>query len=215
MSFQTAAIVAGVAFLLSFLSGLIGGVPLGDVFLRALIWSIVGFGGCLGAEALLRSLVPDLFASQEASPVPDEPTGQAVNITLEEEMPRGGFVEEVGDEDEVAAPRARTSPVGELPVSASAPVPEVREAPRSSEAAAGPSDDEEMPEIGSFLDAFKPESTDPEEGSGAAPSPGYSEYAPDTSRSSAGEVTIDGEAQDPVILAKAVQTVMKRDTQGN
>jgi hypothetical protein len=71
-----------------------------------------------------------------------------------------------------------------------------------------------MPEIGSFLDAFKPGAEEPE-GEGAAPDLG--EYVPSEapSRSGGSEVTIDGEVQDPAILAKAVQTVMKRDVQGN
>jgi hypothetical protein len=74
-----------------------------------------------------------------------------------------------------------------------------------------------MPEIGSFLDAFKPQGPAGEgeaEGGSEAASPDYGDYAP-SERSSSGEVTIDGEAQDPVILAKAIQTVMKRDAQGS
>jgi len=211
MSFQTAAIVAGVAFLLSFLSGLVGGVPLFDIFLRAFLWALVAFGGCLGAEALLRALVPDLFVVQEP-PAPEETSGRSVNITLDEDLPRNGFVEEVSDDPIPEETGTREPP-------APAPVRESREpAPVSGPPGevAGAGTDEEMPEIGSFLDAFKPEAPEAGDGSEAPSSPGYSEYAPvESSRASAGEVTIDGEAQDPVILAKAVQTVMKRDTQGN
>lgn len=210
MSFQTAAIVAGVAFLLSFLSGLVGGVPFLDIVLRALVWAAVGFGGSLGAETLLRSLVPDLFAVQEERPEADLP-GQAVNITLEEELPvASGFVEEIGDEVEEAPQRFREPE----------PEPRTPALPTASSnggsAFLAPEADEEMPEIGSFLDAFKPESSESADGAEAPSSPGYSEYTPvESSRSSARDVTIDGEVQDPAILAKAVQTVMKRDTQGN
>jgi len=215
MNFQTAAIVAGVAFVLSFLSGLVGGVPFFDIFLRALLWAVVGFGGSLGVESLLRALVPDLFLpSEEAAAEPEALTGQAVNITLEDDVPvRGGFVEEV-DQDEPPTPRA--TPL-ETVVSmagqgeATSVVPEGE--PRVPAAVAGETD-EEMPEIGSFLDAFKPEAPESEEGASA---PEYGEYSPvePERRAPSGEVTIDGEVQDPAILAKAVQTVMKRDAQGN
>jgi hypothetical protein len=207
MNFQTAAIVAGAAFLLSFLSGLIGGVPFLDIVLRALVWAGVGFGGSLGVETLLRSLVPDLFAAPEP-PTGDEPVGQAVNITLDDEVPvRSGFVEEVGDDGEAQPERLRAEPPTPGPAVAEAVVSE----PLSAESGA----DEEMPEIGSFLDAFKPESSEEGEESAAPASPGYSEYAPVESSRSGKGVSLDGETQDPTILAKAVQTVMKRDTQGN
>ena len=76
-----------------------------------------------------------------------------------------------------------------------------------------------MPEIGSFLDAFKPQGAategEGEEGAQAA-SPDYGDYAPNERQSSGSSgVTIDGEEQDPVILAKAIQTVLKRDAQGS
>lgn len=216
MNFQTAGIVASVAFLLSFLSGLLGGVPLLDILLRALVWAVVGFGASLGIEMLLKSLVPDLFVAQEEpAPEEDEVSGRSVNITLDDDLPvrKGGFVEEVDDEEPASPyrnpsePRVseRAEPMVAVPHSVSAP-----EGPGS------PGGDEEMPEIGSFLDAFKPEAPEGEEEASSSP-PEYGEYAPVESsrRGSSGEVTIDGEVQDPVILAKAVQTVMKRDAQGN
>ena len=96
-------------------------------------------------------------------------------------------------------------------VSSPRPEPSVVEEPEAAP------DTEEMPEIGSFLDAFKPNA--PEEGEGgevAAPVPEYGEYAPvEPDRSArASSVEINGTAEDPAILARAVQTVMKRG-QGN
>jgi hypothetical protein len=213
MNVQMAAVVGGVAFLLSLLAGLLGGVPFFDVFLRALFWAAFGFGGALGVEALLKSLVPDLFVPSEPVSSDGEPSGpRSVDITLDEdEGPRrGGFIEEV-DQDEIPVSRYQDEPAPVSEMAVRSP-----EAPAPSPAAPSAEADEEMPEIGSFLDAFKPGATDGET-DGEASAPELGEYVPsDTSGSSGrGEVTIDGEVQDPAILAKAVQTVMKRDAQGN
>ena len=210
MNYQTAAIVGGAAFVLSFVAGLFGGVPFFDMVLRALFWAAVGFGGFLGGETLLKNLIPDLFQQAEQ---PGEPAvDRAVDITLEDDGTefQGGFVEEV----EEPSPRARRP---EAPAPAVVE-PEAAPAPAAApSAAAAPAGDEEMPEIGTFLDAFKP-SEGEEEGPEPAQGPGYAEYAPveaEPSRSPSPGVTLDGEEQDPAILAKAIQTVMKRDTQGN
>jgi hypothetical protein len=212
MNLQMAAVVGGVAFLLSLLAGLLGGVPFFDVVLRALFWAAFGFGGALGVEALLKSLVPDLFAPSDPGATDPDPQGpRSVDITLDEdeEPRRGGFIEEV-DQDEIPQSRYRDeTPVSEASVrspEASVPAP----------AAPAGEPEEEMPEIGSFLDAFKPGAPDGEAEAGTA-APELGEYVPSDTSGSSGraEVTIDGEAQDPAILAKAVQTVMKRDAQGN
>ena len=206
MNFQMAAIVGGAAFLLSSLAGLIGGVPFLDVLVRAFLWAVLGFGFSVGIEALLRSLLPDLFVRTEdetESPRDSEPG--RVDITLDDEV--GGVFEDVDEDEELPAPRsAKAAP--------EAPRVEPAEAPAAREPE--PDDSEEMPEIGAFLDAFKPNASGDQGEDGAAP-PEYAEYAPVEmqERRSAKEVTIDGEAQDPKILAKAIQTVMKRDGQGN
>jgi hypothetical protein len=210
MNFKTAAIVGGSAFVLSLLMGLVGGVPLLDIFVRALFWGAFGFGAALGIEKLLRMMVPELFAdAPDAERVERAPADQAepapqrvVDIVVEDEAPT----------------RYRAN---ELPPDA-APTADTGEAAAAAEAAATGepgSAEEEMPEIGSFLDAFKPGASEgaPGEGGEAGRAPDVGEYAPQSSDPSldrASEVTIDGEAQDPAILAKAVQTVMKRDGQG-
>jgi hypothetical protein len=203
MNFHTAAIVGAATALLSFLAGLIGGVPFFDIVLRALFWGILGFGGSLGIEALLRNFLPDLFVPGEGAAGSEENAPErTVDIVLEEEpsAKRGGFIEEVGEDDVPAAPRTRVEASGEpLPVS---------QAPSPFEPAA--ETEEEMPEIGAFLDAFKPSPAG--EGEAEASSPEYGDYAPvDRERPMSQDVTIDGEGQDPVTLAKAVQTIMKRD----
>jgi hypothetical protein len=213
MNVQTAGLVGGAAFLLSALAGLIGGVPFFDVVVRALFWGAAGFGLSLGVEALLRNLIPDLFVPVALAAEKDEQPEAAerrVDITLDEEGPASVF-EEVDEDDEPAPPpRRRAVPEEPEPVPAAA----VSQAPVSAPAPAA-SDDEDMPEIGTFLDAFKPNAPEDEGEEGAA-APEYAEYAPvdQPERSSSKGVTIDGEVQDPAILAKAIQTVMKRDGQG-
>lgn len=210
MNMQTAAIVGGAALVLSVLAGLLGGVPLLDIVLRALVWGGVGFGASLGVETLLRSMVPELFeaaagpGSEAAEPADAAEVPRSVDITLDDDLEAApaSFVEE----DENAGGAGEPAPAG------------VR-APAAPAVPAAAADDEEMPEIGSFLDAFKPGSP---EGAEAVSAADYVEADGSSAEglsagpsAPAGEVTIDGEAQDPAILAKAVQTVMKRDSQGS
>ena len=208
MNYQTAAIVGGAAFLLSALAGLIGGVPLFDVFIRALFWGAVGLGGSLGIETALRSLMPDLFTAPEPNPVRDAGPERQVDITLDDE-PRGWVFEDVEDEPAFVPRRPLTEAAAEPAVPGEPAV-----GARPPETGAPADAEEDMPEIGAFLDAFKPSGPEGEEG---APAPEFAEYAPveASERRSSREVTIDGEEQDPAILAKAIQTVMKRDGQGN
>jgi len=193
MNFQAAAIVAAVAFVLSLLAGLLGGVALFDIVLRALFWGAVGFGGCLGVEFLVRTFLPELLEPGEPGPAGVEDSGPRVNIVVEEDVPRSF---ESGDLGPQRPTRTEAPP----------------------ESMGGEPEGDEMPEIGSFLDSFRPGAGDPEgpEPSESSAGAGSSvlDSAPDFS-SSPGEVTIDGEHQDPALMARAVQTVMKRDGQGN
>lgn len=189
MNFQAAAIVAAVAFVLSVLAGLLGGVALFDIVLRALFWGGVGFGGSLGVELLVRSFLPELLEAGEPVSSGPEESAPRVNIVVEEPVPRSY---------EDGEPRPEAPARGEAP-----------------QVSVGGEAEDEMPEIGSFLDSFKPGAGEPEDTEPSAPS-GISvvDSAPDFS-SSPGEVSIDGEHQDPALMARAVQTVMKRDGQGN
>ena len=197
MNIPMAAAAGGVVFGLSFLAGLFGGVPFFDIVIRALVWGAVGFGGSLGIETVLRGLVPDLFVPRTEEP--ETAPERIVDILMDEERPTG-FVEEEGEEP---VPRTADEPL----VTAPRPV-----APEAAEEAA--SSDEDMPEIGSFLDAFKPQAPGSGDGEpeGTSSTPDYGDYSP---RGGSTEVTIDGEAQDPTIMAKAIQTVLKRDAQGS
>lgn len=200
MNFVTAGIAAGSFFVLSLLAGALGGVPLFDMALRAFFWAAVGFGGSLGVEAVLRSLIPDLFGPSDPRNSTDDEPGDS------EPQPRR-TVDIVVEDDGSEAVQASEKPADE------APPPPARPAEETAAPAEPAAENEEMPEIGSFLEAFKPAAAEPVSGEGPAPDVG--EYSPgEASLARASEVTIDGEAQDPAILAKAVQTVMKRDGQG-
>ncbi|MCL1818073.1 MAG: hypothetical protein FWG35_04020, partial [Spirochaetaceae bacterium] len=68
-NWKLGAFLAGLAFCISFLFGLIGGVGFGTLVLRAflgaLIFGVLGFG----ADVLLRRFLPELFSPADE---PDE-----------------------------------------------------------------------------------------------------------------------------------------------
>jgi len=204
MNMKVAAIAGGIAFVLSFLSAVLGGVAFPDLLVRAVIWGIVGAGAAVGGEALIRKFLPELL-ERTAGDEFEAPKDRAVNIVLEEEMeaPRP-FVEEIDEDQPAPSSSPPVSAVGDAALSAA-----------SAQGSASPAEDDgEMPEIGSFLDAFKPGSADLDEGASESEPSGFiPQDEPFNSGSSQG-VTMDGEAQDPKELARAVRTVLKRDEQG-
>lgn len=212
MNFTVAGIVAAGVFVLSFLMGLVGAVGLVDIFVRGLFWALVGFGGSLGVEMALRSLMPDLFTPGSPGPAPAE----GAQVDAEDEAPLRGQAVDIVVEDEAPlraatpAPAAEAGP-GPAPAGAAAPEPEeVNPTPAEG--------DEEMPEIGSFLEAFKPGAPEASADAPAGGNPEISEYAPTqwAASPSQGSPTNDAEIhEDPAVMAKAVQTVMKRDGQGS
>ena len=180
MSWKVAFGAAGGAFLLSFISAGLGGSDLGSMFLRALFFGVLACGVALGVEWVLRTLLPELF--QTVTP-PEEPETPRVDITLEPDSSE--FVRElnsdVPSESEAPPIREAVAPV---------PVPE------------GVSDGEELPEIGSFLASFGAE--------GVVPPEVPLEPSRGPERTPTGDVILNGIAQDPTVLAKAVQTVLKK-----
>ncbi len=187
MSWKVAFGAAGGAFLLSFISAGLGGSDLGSMFLRALFFGVLACGAALGVEWVLRTLLPELF---QTVPPPEEPEAPRVDITLEPEASE--FVRELSSEEPSEAeaePRARE-------VAGPAPVHEVA------------SEGEELPEIGSFLASFGPEGIQPSEVA-VEPSRGEASRG-ESNRTPTGDVILDGIAHDPTVLAKAVQTVLKK-----
>ncbi|MEI8094036.1 MAG: hypothetical protein WCG80_07490 [Spirochaetales bacterium] len=215
MNFQTAGIGALVGFVLSFLVALVSGIPLLDVFLRALLWGVVFGGATLGAEALLRSQLPDLF--EPAAPATEEQQaasslGESVNIVLDDESMPAPFVEEIHEQSADDAPQ-------ELPPAFIPATPGMAAAAPAS----APSGEEPLQEIGSFLNSFRPQAEGDEGGEEVAAggqSPGIEEYVPESGGSGPSEPSsvyapsrgadLEGMEQDPAILAKAVKSVMNK-----
>ncbi len=183
MSWKVAFGTAGGAFLLSFISAGLGGSDLGSMFLRALFFGVLACGAALGVEWLLRTLLPELFQAVTPTEEPDTPR---VDITLE---PEPEFVREMSSEKfEESVEDERPQVLETTPVSAQESL--VKE--------------EDLPEIGSFLASFGPE--------GAPPTPTASAetFTREPDRTPTGDVILDGIAHDPTVLAKAVQTVLKK-----
>lgn len=219
MNLKTAGAASLVGFVLSFLVALLAGVPLLEVFFRAVIWGVVLGGLAVGAEFLLRSQLPDLF-SPVAEPAPETEEargGESVNIVLDEDVGERPFVEEIVEQSSDDAPEKPYEPAV-APV-ARPMVPSDQTAPAPS-AAGG---DEPLEEIGSFLNSFRPQSSEEREGeageAAGGESPDIADYAPRetselTQNSSAYAPSrgadLEGMEQDPSVLAKAIKTVMNK-----
>ena len=204
VSWIFAATAAGFAFLLSFLVGLVSGVSFGALLLRAVFAGLFFALLSLGAEQLLRTLIPDLLPQRLKGDDEDSPeaetdsTGAAVDITLDDHQVEGeapppglstvetadGFIEEIhGDSPAGLAFTPPVADVGEV---------EELETIESMD---------DLPNLDGFSDAFE------------------SDYgAGGTAESSDGkrqaDVDIMGEAQDAEEVVKAVKTMMKRDQEG-
>jgi hypothetical protein len=73
---------AGVAFLLSFLAGVISGAVFPVVLLRALIFAVFFFVLAGGIHILIRKFLPELLAGEEGEEA--DPAGSHVDISLED-----------------------------------------------------------------------------------------------------------------------------------
>ncbi|MDR3201166.1 MAG: hypothetical protein LBT68_06870, partial [Spirochaetales bacterium] len=87
-NWRVSVFVAGLAFCISFLFGLIGGVEFATLILGAFLGAVVFGGLSLGVGVLLRRFLPELFASA------GENDG-GIDITVPEINPHERF-----DEDE-------------------------------------------------------------------------------------------------------------------
>jgi hypothetical protein len=201
MSWKVAGVVAAGAFLLSMISAGVGGSPFLEMFLRALFWGLLALGSSLGIEFFLRRTLPELFTlpeapGQENGHFPSE-IGARVDITLDSEQP---FAQPERDPEDASV----------LPRSASA-----ESLSTTAEAALQAADTgEELPEIGSFLESFRPQAilngeVEEREAPQVSESSSSSWNSGD-SRTPTGDVILDGQAHDPTVLAKAVQTVLKK-----
>lgn len=215
---------AAIGFLLSFFSGLLGGVPFGEILLRALIWAAILGALAAGVTVLIKGQLPELFEPTAEPPDPfEKEEGRAVDITLPEEKPElsdlspaeladESFVKEVEESHYEGGPE---SPEDVLPHRAlREEVPEVfsakpnrAEGAKKSSASAAkavPEDDDVLPELGNFMESF----------GGASEPSGIPEDDLPSVGGRAKTVVFEGNEHDPAILARAVKTAMKKDQEG-
>ena len=208
------AISAALAFLFSFISGLLGQVSIGIIFLRAVSGALFFGAFGFGISILLRKYLPEIFELNSGfSSENSEGLGQV-------DMPSGMSSEaddsvsdrpvidiSIGDEKEQAVSEessdSRTLPVdGNSNNGENELVEEVAETGRTEESDDNnqvPGNLDALPDMGVFSNSF--ENSVSEDGGNS---------------SSPGAVTLDimGEEQDPEFVAKAVRTMVKKDQEG-
>jgi hypothetical protein len=209
-NWKLGAFFAGLAFCISFLFGLIGGVGFAVIILRAFLGALV-FGALgFGVDILLRRLLPELFTSAGEN---------GVDITVPGVNPHENFGEEdvVGEPEDVEELRADSyaarDEAGDL-------VEEIEELPHSEADTAGgatafdgevkssgdeeePEDLDVLPDMGELDASFA--------GSGEDESLGV--IAKTSSRGNAKAAAIT-EENSPALIAKTLQTLLKRDSEG-
>ncbi len=198
------AVIATLAFLFSFISGLIGSVGFGIIIIRAIIGAILFAGIGYGISILLRKFLPELFETHaETDLVSDE------NLSQKQELPVNGKPQidiSIGsDKEEFAVEMAPVdSPDLDSESGAedkSALVDEITESTSEVDEAAEdnhiPSNIDVLPDMGVFSNSFN--SAEDLDSSGTS-----------------GPVTLDimGEEQDPELVAKALRTMVKKDQEG-
>ncbi len=223
------------AFLLSVLSGVIGGVGFGAVFLRALLAGLVFAALGMGLEVVVRRFLPELL-DVDASP----DLGSRVNIVVEddddEQLPTGraqplddgaaesgregstagareesepednwddlenpeeSLVQEVqearGGEETVETSKTQSDPAEEGETGNDSGDSVSTEPPRS----VGADELDELPDVGRFAEDFT--------------SDGATQSLQDTGPSSSGSAESNG--QDPAMIARALQTMLKRESE--
>jgi len=222
------------AFALSIIVAMFSRVPLGALLVRALL-SGIGFAGLIfGAQWILRRFLPELFDDPARSPAPstDALSGTMVDIVLP-----GGEEERLEPSSSAAGPRPGDAEAPRLDAIGAEPRPTVdsgdlqrevddlrsdaliasdpMEAVRSGSVAPRPSialdELDTLPDLDGFSDSFT-EGQPGEIDTSGSPGGGSSRFAgvSDT-MPTAGD---PDPGRDPVVLAKAVQTLLRRDQKG-
>ncbi|MFP4565433.1 MAG: hypothetical protein ACLFNX_02960 [Spirochaetaceae bacterium] len=220
---------AGSAFVIAVLTGAVAGVGFGTLVLRAVIGAIVFAGLGYGSYIVISARLPELVSGSSVASTAAETEGYGRNVDIvvddeagEDEFPVGDDAgpvqtgepegrssrdpdDEVGDLEEVAEDDETAADGGDELVEE---VEEVAAAPADSPARTyGESEDidensvDTLPDIGGFAGDFESEGAvvveenDSDGGFGGSGRGGRAH----------------GVEQDPEIIAKALQTVMKRD----
>lgn len=191
-------------FFLSALTGGIAGVRAGTLFFRAMGWSF-GLTGLLYAGlTAIRSFLPELIQSEPREEAVDSDSsekGGKVDIVVDEETVDNRFVrmaqEEEDDESSDEAPSIIPSIVEELEESAVEQSETIIEGAPSEEVSISAQEVDELPDIGGFAGNFS--------------SPLDENEDEDTEIESGESKEVGNAGNDPAAIAKALQTMLKRD----
>lgn len=220
ISWYFAGAIAGTAFLLSAISAAFAGVPFGVLLMRALVSGVLFGGAGIGAELLVQSQLPELYAllrgeSAEESENSSQEAGtggENVDIVLEsEEEGEFGAGPLSGDEDatntEEGAPIGGDEFVEEVEevssdgVEESEPiVPPQEEAAETEEPGSG----DDLPNIGEFSETFQEDRSNQSSATDQGSNIG-------NLGESSGQGPQGSGNEDPAAIARAIQTVLKRE----
>lgn len=227
-NFKASAFAAGIAFLLSFLVGIIRGAAILIVLIRALIFAALFFVVAGGIYILIKQFLPEILVSGEGDGEIDRASGSQVDISLEdpeEDIPAGLFggerAENFGETGEPSGSAGPGSPEnmgldqngeddytnkGRLEVNSSNSGSDSPGVPVFGESAALPPDSgpvDVLPNFESMEGTF-----DSSAGEAAEESAGYAsaKNLPTKSKSNSA-----GGDYNPKELASALQTILKRE----
>lgn len=197
------AVCGTLAFLFSFIAGLLGSVSSGVIFFRAILGAVI-FGALgYGISILLRKFLPELFelqpgslgvidedfsAPQKFQSVVDNPV---VDISIGDKT-ENPVSEESQEDNSDQVIEISNSSSNEL-------VDEIVETDMADENDQVPGNIDALPDMGVFSNSFE-----------------NAEDIDGDDSSSSGAVTLDimGEEQDPELVAKALRTMVKKDQEG-
>jgi hypothetical protein len=219
ISWKFSALCAACAFVISFFFGIIGGVGFSTLVMRAFLGSLIFAGFGAGAYILVKKFLPDLI--QE--PGGTEPFGDGVDIVIPDHNPHertdreserpselinrrieAGYDQRTpsGDEEELDSLVEEIEEIS----NDEGITPRGRPAPSvTAEEANAPGETENveyidsLPDVGAFSDSFA--SVHREEG-------------PDRGEFPGGGLSEEKGDQNPAVLAKVVQTLLKREKEG-
>lgn len=214
---KISAIAAGVAFILSFLFGLLAGATFVIVLIRAFGFALLFFMLSGVAYWLITQYIPELLDSSGngASEVPIPPDmGTRVNISVEDETPPSDslsaqFVKDDLEEDEFISEKALDQNNEDGYTKKEEDTVQTESTVESSPSPALPvgviDDVDELPDLEGMSDAF------------VMPLSGDSESEVTSTRAAVSSPRSKGSSSasfDPKEMAMAIQTILKRDQKG-
>lgn len=208
------AVSGAFAFLISFISGLIGQVSLGVLVFRAFLGAVV-FGALgYGIKVLLKMYLPEIFdiLSKESSEINDDLSGIKEDTGNVSEMGtstiENSFIDiSIDDETEQSssgeAPLDKNSNISAEPENSDADlIDEIVETGNSEESSGEnrvPGNLDVLPDMGAFSNSFS-----------------NNEDIDGSNFDSSGNVSLDimGDEQDPELVVRALRTMVKKDQEG-